>query len=375
MRTQLTALIASALLFWILAAAGAAPALKDVFKNDFLVGAALNQWQISGSNTREVQIVEKQFNTISPENVLKWGLIHPRPGEYAFGNADRYVEFGQEHRMFLIGHTLVWHAQTPRWVFQDRHGKPLTREALLERMREHIHTVVGRYRGKIRGWDVVNEALNDNGTLRRSPWLRIIGEDYLVKAYQFAHEADPDAELYYNDYSLEEELKRQGAIQLVKGLQAAGVELTGVGLQGHYSLNQPPPSQVEETIQAFSNLGLKVMITELDINVLPTPPRFSGADVSMKFAADPKWNPYTNGLPEEVQQRLARRYAELFKVFLKHHESLSRVTFWGVSDRSSWLNNYPIRGRTNYPLLFDRTGQPKAAFQAVVDLRHTASND
>jgi endo-1,4-beta-xylanase len=276
--------------------------------------------------------------------------------------------------MFIIGHTLVWHAQTPRWVFQDQEAKPLTREALLERMREHIHTVVGRYKGKIRGWDVVNEALNDDGSLRRSPWLRIIGEDYLEKAYQFAHEADPDAELYYNDYSLEEGPKRQGALKLVKGLQAADVKLTGIGLQGHYSLDKPTPGQIEETIEAFSKLGLKVMITELDVNVLPTPDGANGADISRSFAVDPKWNPYTNGLPEEVSQRLARRYAELFKTFLKQPQAVSRVTFWGVSDRSSWLNNYPIRRRTNYPLLFDRNGQPKAGFQAVVDLRRTIPN-
>jgi len=374
MKTQLKPVIAGVLFSGILMAACAQPALKDVFKNDFLIGAALNQWQFSGATNSEVEIIEEHFNSISPENVLKWGPIHPRPGQYVFANADRYVEFGQKHGMFIIGHTLVWHAQTPRWVFQDQDGKPLTREALLERMREHIQTVVGRYKGKIRGWDVVNEALNDNGTLRQSPWLRILGEDYLVKAYQFAHEADPEAELYYNDYSLEEEPKRQGALSLVKRLLAAGVKLTGVGLQGHYSLEKPTPRQVEETIEAFSKPGLKVMITELDVNVLPTPDGSNWAAVSINFAADPKWNPYTNGLPRDMEQHLARRYAGLFKVFLEHRQSLSRVTFWGVSDRSSWLNSFPIRRRTNYPLLFDRNGQPKAAFHAVADVGRAASN-
>ena len=374
MKRQLTILIAGVLWLGALALADAQPSLKDLFKKDFLIGAALNRSQFAGTTNPEIAIIVKHFNTISPENVLKWGLIHPRPGQYDFDNADRYVAFGQEHDMFIIGHTLVWHFQTPSWVFQDQDGKPATREVLLERMREHIHTVVGRYKGKIRGWDVVNEAVNDDGRLRQSPWLKIIGEDYLQKAYQFAHEADPEAELFYNDYSLEDGPKRQGALKLVKGLQAAGVKLTGVGLQGHYSLDRPTPTQIEETIEAFSRLGLKVMITELDVNVLPTPDEAYGADLSRNFAADPKWNPYTNGLPEEVSQRLARRYAELFRAFLKQPQAVSRVTFWGVSDRSSWLNNFLIRRRSNYPLLFDRDGKPKAAFLAVGDLRQTTPN-
>jgi endo-1,4-beta-xylanase len=356
------------LVSWSITTATAQSTLKQVFKNDFLIGAALNQRQFSGTTNAEVQIIEEHFNTITPENALKWANIHPRPDQYAFAQADSFVEFGQKHGMFIVGHTLIWHSQTPRWVFQDQEGKPPTRDALLESMRDHIFSVVGRYKGRIRGWDVVNEALSEDGALRQSAWLRNLGEDYLVKAFQFAQEADPDAELYYNDYALEGPRKRDGALDLVKKLQAAGVKLTGVGLQGHYSLEQPTGGQIDETIKAFASLGLKVMITELDVNVLPTPGA-GGADVSTRFAADPKLNPFTNGLPREVEQRLARRYAELFSLFLKHRQSVSRVTFWGVSDRSSWLNNYPVWGRTNYPLLFDRNGRPKAAFQAIVDVR------
>lgn len=371
MKTHLTALVAGTLACGILTNASAQPALKDVFTNDFLIGAALNPRHFSGDTNDEVLIVQKHFNTITAENAMKWMHLQPRQGQYAFSQADRFVEFGRAHGMVIIGHTLVWHSQTPRWVFQDKDGEPLTREALLERMREHIQTVVGHYKGKIRGWDVVNEALNDDGTLRQSPWLKIIGEDYLVKAFQYAHEADPDAELYYNDYSLKGERKRAAALSLVKKLQAAGVKLTGVGLQGHYRLERPTAQEIDETIEAFAKLGLKVMITELDVNVLPTPGP-GGADVSTRFGADPKLNPYPDGLPEEMQERLARRYAELFNLFLKHRQSVTRVTFWGVSDRSSWLNHFPIRGRTNYPLLFDRNGQPKAAFQAVVDIHRAA---
>jgi endo-1,4-beta-xylanase len=351
----------------------AQPPLKEMFTNDFLVGAALNPSQFSSASNADLPIIETHFNTITPENSLKWASVHPRPEEYAFAQADRFVEFGQRQGMFIVGHCLVWHSQTPRWVFEGKGTNPVTRDVLLQRMRDHIRTAVGRYKGKVRGWDVVNEALNEDGTLRQSPWLKTIGDDYLVKAFQFAHEADPDAELYYNDYGLEGDRKRAGALKLVKQLQSSGVKISGVGLQGHYSLDRPSAQQIDDTIDAFAKLGVKVMITELDVDVLPRPRGFRGADVSTQFGVDPKLNPYTNGLPQEMEQRLARRYAELFGVFLKHREAVTRVTFWGVTDRSSWLNFFPIRGRTNYPLLFDRSGKSKPAFDAVVNVGRSGS--
>ncbi|MEI9963013.1 MAG: endo-1,4-beta-xylanase [Limisphaerales bacterium] len=320
----------------------------------------------TGENTQAVALIKAQFNTISPENVLKWESVHPQPGKFDFSVADRYVEFGQMNKMFIVGHTLVWHSQTPRWVFQNEQGKPVDRERLLARMREHIFAVVGRYKGKIGGWDVVNEALNEDGTLRESQWKKIIGEDYLVKAFQFAHEADPQAELYYNDYSLDNKPKRNGAIALVKKLQAQGIHLTAVGLQGHYKMDWPTPTQLDETIAAFSKLGVKVMITELDLDVLPSPTSDRGADVALNFAAQAKLNPYTNGLPDSVQQQITQRYADFFAVFVKHRDTVSRVTFWGVTDADSWLNDWPIRGRMSYPLLFNRDFQPKPAFDAVI---------
>ena len=345
----------------------APPALKNAFKNDFLIGASLNESQFCESNAAEVAIVKTQFNSISPENALKWGQIHPLPGQYDFVPADRYVQFGVSNHMFIVGHNLIWHNQTPDWVFQDEKGNPVSREVLLARMREHIFAVAGRYRGKIGGWDVVNEALNDDGTLRDSPWRKIIGDDYIVRAFEWAREADPQAELYYNDYSLEKPAKRAGAVALVKQLQARGVKISGVGLQGHYALDKPSLRQVDDTISAFENLGLKVMITELDVNVLPSPKHSElNADVANHYATQAGMNPYTNGLPDSVQRQLARRYADLFAVFLKHKESLTRVTFWGVTDGNSWLNDHPVQGRTNYPLLFDRAGNPKPALAAVL---------
>jgi endo-1,4-beta-xylanase len=340
--------------------------LQAAFKDAFLVGGALNEAQFTERDARGAALAAAQFNTITPENVMKWGPIHPEPGRYAFAAADRYVEFGEKHGMFIVGHTLVWHQQTPEWVFEHADGTPLDRHALLERMRDHIHTVVGRYKGRVHGWDVVNEALNEDGTLRPSPWMKIIGEDYLEKAFQFAHEADPAAELYYNDYSLENEPKRKGAVALIKRLQAAGLKVHGIGTQQHIKMDWPTAEQVDDTLEAFGNLGIKVMVTELDVDVLPSRSRDRSAEVSRRLAADPALNPYTNGLPDSVQQALADRYAGLFAVYLKHRATLDRVTFWGVTDGDSWLNNWPIRGRTAYPLLFDRQGQPKPAFDAVL---------
>jgi endo-1,4-beta-xylanase len=233
-------------------------------------------------------------------------------------------------------------------------------------MREHIHTVVGRYQGRIQAWDVVNEALNEDGTLRPSPWFRIIGEDYIAQAFRFAHEADPSAQLYYNDYALENEPKRRGAIALIRNLQAAGVPIHGVGTQQHARMDWPTAEEVDATLRDFGQLGVQVMVTELDVSVLPECEGHPSDDVGRREAADPALNPYPDGLPAPVQQALAERYAGLFKVYLKHCDSLSRVTFWGVTDLHSWRNGWPIRGRTDYPLLFDRNGRPKPAFHAVI---------
>jgi endo-1,4-beta-xylanase len=285
---------------------------------------------------------------------------------YDFTAPDQYVAFGEKNGMFVIGHTLVWHSQTPRWVFQDASGNTVTRDTLLSRMRDHIHTVVGRYKGRVKGWDVVNEALNEDGTLRKSPWLTIIGEDFIAKAFQFAHEADPAAELYYNDYSVENAAKRNGAVRLISKLKADGVPVAAIGLQGHDKMDWPTPAQQDSTIAALSRLGVKVNITELDVDVLPPAVQSRTADVAVRAELDSKTNPYAAGLPDSMQQALAARYAALFEVFLKHRGVIDRVTFWGVGDGDSWLNNWPVRGRTSYPLLFDAQDNPKPAFDAVI---------
>ncbi|MDB4883755.1 MAG: Endo,4-beta-xylanase [Gemmatimonadetes bacterium] len=349
------------------------PSLRDELRTMFLVGAAVNAAQFAGRDTAGAALVARQFNSISPENALKWQLVHPALGRYDFALADQYVDFGKRHGMFVVGHTLVWHSQLPRWVHQDSAGNPVSRDTLLARMREHIHTVVGRYRGRIGGWDVVNEALEEDGTLRKTPWLAIIGEDYLVKAYQFAHEADPAAELYYNDYSLESPAKRAGAVGLVRRLLAAGVPLRAVGLQAHQRLEWPTAAAEDSTIAAFVALGIHVNVTELDVDVLPAITRSTGADVSARAPLTAASNPFVGTLPDSIQRTLTARYAELFRVYMKHGAAIDRVTFWGVSDGDSWLNGWPVRGRTNHPLLFDRQHQPKPAFHAVVRAARIAS--
>jgi len=343
------------------------PALKEVYKKDFYVGVALNYRQISGRDAKSTALIKQQFNTISPENLLKWGSVHPQPTQYNWQPADDYVAFGQQNNMFIIGHTLMWHQQTPKWVFEGENGQPASREVLLKRLQDHISTVVGRYKGKIGGWDVLNEAIDDQqGDLRKTKWLEILGEDFAAKAFEYAHQADPKAELYYNDYSLYRPEKRAGVVKLVKGLQAKGIKVAAIGMQGHYGLTKPSIEQVEESIMAFSKLGVHVNFTELDIDVLPNPSRRQGADIAETFGTDAKYNVYTTGLPDSVQQQLTKRYADLFALFHKHRDVIDRITLWGVTDSDSWLNDWPIRGRTSYPLLFDRNYQPKPAFQAVV---------
>jgi len=361
-------IFAALLLTGFLSIAEAPITLKGAYHGLFHIGAAINEAEITGRDARGDELLATNFDSISPENVLKWERVHPAPNQYSFDLPDKYVALGEKNHMFIVGHTLVWHAQTPAWVFQDEHGNPVDRETLLKRMHDHIATVVGRYKGRVQAWDVVNEALNNDGTLRQSPWLKIIGDDFIVKAFQFAHEADPQAQLNYNDYSLEMEPKRNGAIALVRKLQAAGIPITTVGIQGHDGLQWPSAQQEDETIAAFGKLGVKVAITELDVDVLPRGARSNTAEVGYNIKADPKLNPWPDALPDAQQQALAHRYADLFAVYVKHADVINRVTFWGVSDSDSWLNNWPVRGRTSYPLLFDREGKPKPAFDAVIQV-------
>jgi endo-1,4-beta-xylanase len=345
-------------------------ALKDVFKDDFYIGAALSLDQIEGKDPEGITLVEKHFNSIVAENILKWEEIHPELERYNFEPADKYVAFGEKNDMFIVGHTLVWFHQTPDWVFQDESGNQLDREALLNRMKDHIFTVMGRYKGKIHGWDVVNEAIAGDGSFRKCKWLEIIGEDYIEKAFEYAREADPNAQLYYNEYDYVKKPKCEGVIRLIRNLQSKGIHIDGVGIQGHWFLEYPTIGEIEDVILALSGLGVKIMVTELDVSVLPFYPVDSQAVDLSSFDPETqqKYNSYTDGLPDAVQRDLANRYEELFSLFHKRRDKLSRITFWAVHDAQSWRSYLPIRGRTDYPMLFDRARKPKLAFNAVVKI-------
>jgi len=340
--------------------------LKDAFASAFLVGAAVNARQIDGADSIGEAIIAHQFNSVSPENVLKWAAVEPRPGRFNFGPADRYVTLGERNGAVIIGHTLVWHNQTPAWVFQDVAGGAVSRDSLIARMRAHIAAVVGRYRGRIHGWDVVNEAVNEDGSLRRSPWLQIIGPEYIAMAFRFAHDADPSAELHYNDFAVEGSAKRSGIVRLITSLRAEGVPITAIGMQEHQKLDWPTTGAIDSAIVDLAATGLKLMVTELDVDVLPSNHGQRREAVEQELMRTGAPDPYRAALPDSLQQALARRYGEIVRVYLAHRHAITRMTFWGVDDGDSWLNNFPVRGRVNYPLLFDRRGMPKVAYDTVL---------
>ncbi|PRY06831.1 endo-1,4-beta-xylanase [Pontibacter ummariensis] len=340
--------------------------LKDAYKNKFYIGTALNTQQITGQDTAAIKVVKQHFNAIVAENIMKSGLIQPREGEFRFNLADQFVAFGEQHNMYINGHTLIWHSQPPRWFFTDSLGNDVSREVLIQRMKDHIYTVVGRYKGRVNTWDVVNEAIMDDGSWRKTKFYEIIGEDFVKLAFQFAHEADPDAKLMYNDYSMALPGRRNGVVAMVKDLQQQGVRIDGIGMQGHIGLDHPSLEEFEKSLLAFSDLGLEVSITELDLSALPSPRRNVGADVATSFEYQQSLNPYTEGLPDSVTEAFNARYVDFFKLFLKHQDKISRVTLWGVHDGQSWKNNFPVRGRTDYPLLFDRENQPKSVVKALI---------
>lgn len=338
--------------------------LKDVYKDDFYIGTALSADQIDEKDVKEDSLICKEFNAITAENIMKSMFIHPQKDKYDFALTDKFVAFGKKNKMFIHGHTLIWHSQLAPWMEKIKDSTEM--KAF---MKDHITTIVSKYKGKINSWDVVNEALNEDGTLRKTVFLDALGESYLIDAYKLAAKADPKVDLYYNDYNLEDPAKREGVIRLVKKIKAAGGKVDGIGSQAHWKLNSPSLEEIEKSILAYSALGVKVAFTELDITVLPNPWDLKGADVNQNFEGNPKMNPYPETLPDSVQTKLAQRYADIFKLFLKHKDKISRVTFWGVHDGQSWLNDWPIKGRTNYPLLFDAKLQPKKAYNSVIELK------
>lgn len=342
--------------------------MKEAYQDRFLIGAAINVDQSEGRDTAGVAVLKEHFNSITAENCMKSMYLQPAEGVFFFDEADAFVEFGEANGMHIVGHTLVWHSQAPEWFFSDEEGNDVSREVLIERMRNHIHTVVGRYKGRIHGWDVVNEALLDDGSYRETQFYNIIGEEYIPLAFQFAHEADPEAELYYNDYAMAGEGKRNGAIALVKSLQENNIRIDGIGMQGHMGMDYPDIGEFEKSLVAYSELGVTVMITEMDITLLPFPSSEVTAEVSMSFEYQQEMNPYAEGLPEAVRDSWEKRYTDYFGLFLKHADKVGRVTLWGVSDANTWRNDWPMEGRTDYPLLFDRDYEAKPVVEKLTSL-------
>lgn len=341
-----------------------AVSLKNAYIKDFYIGTALDTNQIKESDPLVVNLIAKEFNSITPENCMKSMFLQPEKDKFDFKMADKYVAFGEKHKMFIHGHTLIWHSQMPSWLSKVKDSVTMS-----EAMTKHISTVVGKYKGRIQSWDVVNEALNEDGTLRKSVFLDSYGKDFLTHAFKLAAKADPKTDLYYNDYNLCNAKKRKGAVELVKNLQKNGAKIDGVGEQGHWNLMTPTLEEIEQTILDFSALGVKVAITELDITVLPNPWDVVGADVSQRAELSEKMNPYPKALPDNIKIQLAERYEAIFKLFIKHKDKISRVTLWGVNDAQSWLNDWPINGRSNYPLLFDRENKPKEAYNSIMKLK------
>jgi endo-1,4-beta-xylanase len=344
-----------------------------------VIGVSVNNGIVSGNDAASRTLALRHFGSITAENVMKAGPLNPQPGVWNFGAADAFVEFGESHKMFIVGHTLVWHNQTPAWFFVDATGKPNSPAAQIERMRSHIEMVAGRYKGRVHAWDVVNEVIDNDGSYRPTTWVNSVGSgDEMVKAaFRFASQYAPGAELYYNDFNAWRPAKRDGIVRMVKMLQAEGIRIDGIGIQGHWGLNFPKTEYIEAAIDAYAALGVKVMITELDVDVLPLTRE---GQVIGTVMSDPQFqleefeaylDPYRGGLPEDVERQVTARWAELFGIFHNRRDKIDRVTLWGVHDGMSWKNNYPVPGRMNYPLLFGRDRQPKAAFDAVAAVPRT----
>ncbi len=330
--------------------------LKQYYQDYFPVGVSVAPQSVEPGP--EAELIKKNFASLTAENVFKPQPIHPKEDEYNWAPADQIVNFAQANGMKMRGHTLCWHNQTPKWFFEDAGGEPVEREVLLKRLRDHIFAVVGRYKGRIYAWDVVNEAIAEqpDQMYRPTQWYRLLGEEYIVKAFEYAHEADPDALLFYNDFDTEKPAKRDHMYTMLKSMLAKGVPIHGVGLQGHWSIyDDLTAAGLEESIERFAGLGLTVQITELDVSVYP-----KDWNRKEKRASD------TTAFTPEKEQMQVDKYQMIFEVLRKHKDKVSGVTFWNISDRRSWLDTFPIKGRKDFPLLFDQEFRPKKAFWEVV---------
>lgn len=352
-------------------------ALKDAYVDAFKMGCAVNSQIVAGRDQRSSDIILKQFNAVSPENDLKPEVLHPRPDTWNFRAADQYVQYAQDNNLWSLGHTLVWHNQTPDFFFNHDDGTPKSHDEMVETMRSYIETVMKHFAGKINAWDVVNEIIDNDGSYRKTKWTNAFGgngDEVVRLAFQFAHEYDPNAELYYNDFNVWRPTKRDGIARMVRMLQENGIKIDGVGIQAHWGLNFPRNEYITAAIDTFAALGVKVMITELDVDVLPLTRE---GQIIGQVMSDPQFqleefktylDPYRSGLPDDVQNQLTARWKELMQIFYDRRDKIDRVTIWGLHDGMSWKNGYPVPNRTNYPLLYNRDRTPKPALGAILSI-------
>lgn len=372
MKTQIIRVI-TGLFFLASSQTMAQKTLGEATRDKFLFGVAVNSRQVNGVNSVETELIAKEFTAIVGENCMKSQPIHPEENRFNWEDADKLVAFGEKNKQVVTGHCLIWHSQIGRWFFVDESGKDVSPEVLKERMRQHIYAVVGRYKGRIKGWDVVNEAFEDNGKYRNSKFYQILGKDYIKYAFQFAHEADWDAALYYNDYNVENPVKCDAIIALVKELRAEGCRIDAVGSQAHMHMKSPTLDATEISLKKLQAAGVKILITEWDISILPCP--FAGAEISKNFNYTIEMDPYREAVPDSIQQKWNKRMLDMFGLFLKYSEVIDRVTVWGLTDNTTWLNNFPIRGRKDYPVLFDRNNQPKTIVEEMIKMAETFKSE
>jgi endo-1,4-beta-xylanase len=331
--------------------------LKDFYKDYFPMGVAVGTKNLSGD---EVLLIKRHFNSVTAENAMKMESLQPVEGKFNWRDADSIVNFALKNGIRIRGHNLCWHQQAPKWMFIGSDGQQVTKEVLLSRLKTHIETVVGRYKGKIYAWDVVNEAIDDDSTrfLRNSKWYQICGEDFIIKAFEYAHAADPDAKLYYNDYNTERPEKRERIYRLLKDLKAKNVPIDGIGLQAHWSLQEPSVEELRNAIERYSSLGLKLQFTELDISIYPWE-----KNSRRKKAGE------SDSFTTLLEEKQIEQYKMVFNMFRKYRDVITNVTFWNISDRHTWLDEYPVMGRKNYPLLFDVNLKPKKAYWEVINFK------
>ena len=349
------------------ALAQASNGLAAAWDDAFHVGIAVSNQTLDRQTAAHLNLIAREFNTVTAENAMKWGVIRPDGVSWEWERADRLVDFATENDMYMLGHTLVWHSQVPRSIFVDADNNALSRDALLGVMAEHIGTIVNRYKGRVHGWDVVNEGIDEGNGWRRSQWFNIIGEDFMEQALRMTRAVDPDADLLYNDYNMHNPQKRAFLVDVLRDYLDRGVPIDGVGLQGHVGLTYPDMEQWEESIATYAAMGLQVHISELEVDVLPSPYEQS-AEISNRFQYSGENDPWPDGLPDEIQEQLADRYEQVFRILLRYRDNVKRVTLWGLHDGISWKNDFPINGRTNYPLLFDRMLLPKSAYFRLLAL-------